>query len=122
MMTISGLPGKTGFEILEYIGSSSSDMSWWGPVTKTRYVFGGTRRVGYVDARDAAGLLQMGDNGRPNFRVYVKPEVAPQGTIPATNGHAVEIIVESAVVPAKTGAVAAEIAAPAKAKRAVKRK
>ena len=78
-IAVNGLPGKVGFEILEYIGPSSADMTWWGPFTHTtRYVFGGNRRVGYVDARDAPGMLQMGDNGRPNFRVYVKPAVVEQ--------------------------------------------
>ena len=72
------LPGQAGFEILEYIGASTSDMSWFGPVTKTRYVFGGNKRVGYVDIKDAPGMLGMADGGRRVFRVYVKaptPEV-----------------------------------------------
>lgn len=68
----SSLPGQAGFEILEYIGASTGDMSWFGPVTKTRYVFGGNRRVGYVDIKDAPGMVAMADGGRRVFRVYVK--------------------------------------------------
>lgn len=97
-MSLNGLPGKTGFEILEYIGPSSSDMSWWGPATKTRYVFGGTRRVGYVDARDAAGMLQMGDNGRPSFRVYVKPAIQEPAIEITVKEPAVEIVTEEPAV------------------------
>lgn len=67
------LPGQAGFEILEYIGAGTSDSSWFGPVTKTRYVFGGNRRVGYVDIKDAPGMVAMADGGRRVFRVYVKP-------------------------------------------------
>ena len=126
-MTISGLPGKTGFEVLEYIGSSSSDMSWWGPATKTRYVFGGTRRVGYVDARDAAGMLQMGDNGRANFRIYVKPEIVEQPVeiiveTVSPNGHAVEIIIEPEAATLAPPALVETTPKTAPSKRAVKRK
>jgi hypothetical protein len=35
-------------------------------------VFGGNKRVGYVDIKDAPGMLAMADGGRRVFRVYVK--------------------------------------------------
>lgn len=69
----TNLPGKDGFEILEYVGASSSDMTWWGPTTGTRYVFGGNRRVGYVDRRDVDKMVAIQDQGRKAFRVYQKP-------------------------------------------------
>lgn len=115
----SSLPGKTGFEILEYIGPSSSDMSWFGPATRTRYVFGGNRRVGYVDARDAPGMLQMGDNGRPTFRVYVKP-VVQEPAIEIKIDEKAPVLVVAGDIERKSE-VATTSPAPAK-KRAVKRK
>ena len=72
-MITSNLPGKDGFEILEYIGTNSGDMTWYGPETRTRYVFGGNRRVGYVDKRDVAKMVALVDQGAKVFRVYQKP-------------------------------------------------
>lgn len=77
----TGLPGRDGFEVLEYVGNSAGTMTWWGPVTRTRYVFGGTRRVGYVDARDAAGMLQMADQGQAAFRIYRKLVTKPAAIV-----------------------------------------
>lgn len=96
------LPGKTGFEILEYIGASSADTTWWGPATKTRYVFGGSRRVGYVDARDAAGMLQMNDHGQAQFRVYVKP-TAPELPVEVTIEESVLAMAGQSSTPKKRG-------------------
>lgn len=73
-MAATSLPGKDGFEILEYIGSSAGDMTWWGPESRTRYVFGGTRRIGYVDKRDVAKMVALVDQGQSVFRVYQKPK------------------------------------------------
>lgn len=73
MMAMS-LPGaRDGMEILEYIGTSASDMTWYGPESKTRYVFGGNRKVGYVDKRDVAKMVALVDQGKPTFRIYQKP-------------------------------------------------
>ena len=74
------LPGKAGMTRLEYIGRNMGDSTWWGPETNTRYVFGGNRRVGYVDNRDVAGMLEMKKENRPVFRRFrepPKPKAAP---------------------------------------------
>lgn len=57
----ASLPGKAGMVRLRYTGRNVGDTTWWGPETNTRYIFGGNRRVGYVDANDAAGMLEMRD-------------------------------------------------------------
>jgi len=67
------LPGKAGMTRLEYIGRNMGDSTWWGPETNTRYVFGGNRRVGYVDNRDVADMLKMQKEGRPVFRKFREP-------------------------------------------------
>jgi hypothetical protein len=75
-----GLPGGAGMTKLEYIGDNQGDTTWFGPVTHTRYVFGANRRVGYVDSRDAQGMLAMkGKDGKsPVFRVKVEqPKAVP---------------------------------------------
>lgn len=69
------LPGKDGFEILEYIGTNVGDMTWYGPESRARYIFGGNRRVGYVDKRDVAKMVALLDQGKKAFRVYQKPPV-----------------------------------------------
>ena len=62
---------------MEYIGRNQGDTTWWGPETETRYVFGGNRRVGYVDKADVAGMLKMQKEGKPVFRVF-RPPPKPQ--------------------------------------------
>ena len=72
------LPGREGMTRLEYIGGNAGDTTWWGPETQTRYVFGGNRRIGYVDSRDAAGMLAMKKDDRAVFRVYRPPKPKPK--------------------------------------------
>lgn len=58
----SGTPpalGSLGLTRLEYPGLLAL-ARWRGPVTGARYPFGVRRRVGYVDRRDAPGLLARG--------------------------------------------------------------
>jgi len=69
----ASLPGKAGMTRLEYIGRNAADTTWWGPETNTRYVFGGNRKVGYVDNADVAGMLAMKKDGKPVFRRYKPP-------------------------------------------------
>jgi len=69
----ASLPGKAGMTRLEYIGKNAGDSTWWGLVTNTRYVFGGNRRVGYVDSQDVAGMLAMKKDDKPVFRRYKEP-------------------------------------------------
>lgn len=82
MATRAALPGRDGFEILEYIGTSSSDMTWWGPETGQRYIFGGNRKVGYVDRRDVAKMVALKDRGKQVFQVYQKPAGGPKAETP----------------------------------------
>lgn len=83
-----GLPGAAaGFEILEYIGTNTADVTWTGPVTQHQYYLGGNRKLGYVDRRDVAAMVKFSDRGHPVFRVYVPPKPAK----PAAPAPAVEI-------------------------------
>lgn len=75
------LPGRDGMEILEYVGTSAGDMTWWGPVSQTRYIFGGNRRVGYVDKRDVEKMVALVDQGAKVFRVYQKPVEKPKAEV-----------------------------------------
>ena len=70
---------------LEYIGANQGNGTWFGPVTKTRYVFGASRRVGYVDSRDVDGMLAMkGKDGKSAvFRIKAeKPKTVPAPEVP----------------------------------------
>jgi len=69
-------PGEQGMTLVEYVGSNIAKESWWGPVTGTRYVFGGSRKVGYVDDRDLAEMLDLVHGRRPVFKRYVQPAPA----------------------------------------------
>lgn len=66
------LPGQSGMVILEYAGGNAGDETWIGPETRTTYLLGGSRKRGYVDKRDAPGLLALRDKGKPVF-VVVEP-------------------------------------------------
>ena len=83
---LSSLPGAEGFVTLEYKGTNSGDMHWYGPVTGTAYKAGGHTCLVSVDVRDAMmgnskhpGLLDLSDHGKPVFVEYAPPaQVAPQ--------------------------------------------
>jgi len=62
--------GEIGLVVIEYIGKNAADMVWFGSITGQRYDLGGIRTRGYIDRRDAPGLLAATDKvGRPVFRV-----------------------------------------------------
>ena len=47
---------------MEYTGAAPRPVAWPGEVTGCRYLFGGQRRVGLADTRDALRwLAQRGD-------------------------------------------------------------
>jgi hypothetical protein len=62
--------------MLEYIGASAGTQTWFGPVTGTRYLFGGNRKVGYVDGADADEMLILAKGRKPVFRVFEQPKKA----------------------------------------------
>jgi len=72
---------------LQYIGRNAGDSTWWGPVTNTRYVFGGNRKVGYVDNKDVTGMLAMKKEKRAVFRRFrppAKPKAPPVPVVKET--------------------------------------
>ncbi len=78
------LPGASGMLRIEYTGLNSGDMPWYGPATGTRYVFGGVRKTGYIDPKDARtgnkskpGLLEMYEHGKAQFRAAPLPAPVP---------------------------------------------
>ena len=72
-------PGADGMILIEYIGGNAGNQSWYGAITKTRYVAGGAKRRIYVDAADATtndprynpGFLQLTDHGSPLFQQVI---------------------------------------------------
>lgn len=76
---VARLTGQDGMVILEYRGTSEGVQTWRGPVTRTPYRFGRTRSQGYVDVKDAQGMLDISEQGARIFRVVSQPA----STIPA---------------------------------------
>jgi GT2 family glycosyltransferase len=102
--------GETGMVMLEYIGSNIGKETYWGPVTNTRYEFGGSKRVGYVDNRDADAMLSLVQGRRPVFKVYA----APKPVEPAVKVVVAPVAkVAAAPVPDDIDAAATAIAAAA---------
>lgn len=63
---------EPGMAFLEYIGGNTGNTTWWGPVTGTRYVFGGGRPVGQVYAEDVKGMVDIRLKRRPVFRRWTQ--------------------------------------------------
>lgn len=68
------MPGTDGMIAIEYVGGNQGKSSWYGAVTKTRYVAGGTLKKIFIDVRDAItdernnpGFLELMDHGQPIF-------------------------------------------------------
>lgn len=68
-------PGADGMKVIEYIGGNAGKMRFYGPVTKTRYIAGGTLKQIYVDERDlytgqkkTPGFLEMQEKGKFLFK------------------------------------------------------
>ena len=63
-------PGEVvGFVLLEYVGEAPNPRTWRGLETGCGYRFGGARRVGYVDKRDAIKFLAPRGGGKA-FKLY----------------------------------------------------
>lgn len=77
--------GSNGMIMLEYLANRAGTMPFYGVKTKTRYLFGGQRKMGWVDARDVDGFLQILDGKQPAFRVLeAAPAKAAAPKVPAT--------------------------------------
>jgi len=78
--------GQQGMVMLQYLGNKAGTISFYGSVTKTRYLFGGQRTVGYVDSRDVEGFVKLYEGKSPLFQVQQteEPKVykAAQSTSP----------------------------------------
>lgn len=68
-------PGADGMILIEYVGNNAGSSTWYGPVTRTRYVAGGSKKFLYIDPRDAftgitkaLGLLELSEHGHPLFK------------------------------------------------------
>lgn len=58
------LPTRHGMVRIRYVGRHSGLQTFWGATTNKRYEFGGAKREGEVDERDAPGFLAMTEGGR----------------------------------------------------------
>lgn len=55
--------------LIHYTGSNSGSMTWVAPGTGTTYLFGGSRRQGWVDDRDVEWFLSRRENGGALFAI-----------------------------------------------------
>lgn len=74
-MHVLEAPGSDGMILIEYVGGNAGKMPWYGAVTSTRYIAGGSLRQIYIDSRDAItnirnkpGMLELMDHGKPIFK------------------------------------------------------
>jgi len=63
----------TNMTLVEYQLQKSGTKAYVGPITKRTYVFGGSRRQGFIDTRDADAMLNMIENHQ---KVFEQVEVA----------------------------------------------
>ncbi len=88
------LAGRGGMVLMEYIGQNVAKVPWYGEVTGARYVTSGTRRLFYADQQDVAGLLDIVDGRKAQFRRYVAP---PPKVAPLQEAEVTEIVAEPAI-------------------------
>lgn len=84
------LPGQQGFVQLEYLLDRAGPQQYRGSTTGAIYVFGGQRKVGYVDPSDEPDLLNQIEGHKKAFRRVVA--TAPTAPLIAT--PAVEVIAQ----------------------------
>jgi len=77
-------PGADGMILIEYTGGNAGKMTFYGPVSGTRYVAGGVILKLYIDARDAItglkkqpGFLEMQEHGNFLFKAVEAEEPEP---------------------------------------------
>lgn len=91
--------GSEGMVSLEYLLHRAGPQVYHGDQTKTPYTFGGSRKVGYVDARDVPAFLELREGTAKVFRlaqVESAATVAPPAPAPV-------VIPETVAVPATMG-------------------
>jgi hypothetical protein len=69
------MPGGEGMLLIEYVGGNAGKMPYYGAITGTRYIVGGSQKRLYIDVRDALtgsksqpGFLEIVDHGTPLFK------------------------------------------------------
>lgn len=77
-MSSMNLVGQEGMTLVEYLGGNAGTQIWHSPITNTRYVFGGKRKVGFVDNRDVQWITTtFWEGDKKLFRVAsTQPEAA----------------------------------------------
>lgn len=77
-MSSVNLVGQEGMTLIEYLGSNAGTQTWHSPITNIRYVFGGKRKVGFVDNRDVQWITTtFWEGDKKLFRVATEqPEAA----------------------------------------------
>lgn len=72
-------------ELIEYQGGNFGVEQYIGKVSRAGYAFGGSRRQGWIDARDLTWFLSLKEAGKPLFRRVNEPEAEqPTTTEPET--------------------------------------
>lgn len=79
MNSMNNLVGQKGMTLVEYRGSNAGSQTWHSPVTNTRYVFGGKRKVGFVDNRDVQWITTtFWEGDKQLFRVASEQPAAAE--------------------------------------------
>lgn len=69
-MSSVNLVGQEGMTLVEYLGSNAGTNTWTSPITGAKYVFGGKRKIGFVDNRDVQWITtKFWEGDKPLFRV-----------------------------------------------------
>lgn len=95
--------------LIEYVGGNSGNSSWWGNVTSTRYIAGGTKRVIAINPLDLSGFLNIRKGRKPVFRQFrrqpaVKPVEVPKAAAEVANPSRPDDLTQISGVGDKTAA------------------
>lgn len=83
--------GQEGMAQLEYLPKRAGPQMYHGAITKTPYTFGGSRKVGYVDARDVPAFLELREGTQKVFRLSTPAPEAPAPSAPVIIPNTVPI-------------------------------
>lgn len=117
-MSSINLVGQEGMTLVEYLGGNAGTQTWHSPITHTRYVFGGKRKLGFVDNRDVQWITTtFWEGDKPLFRVgktqpaelVVDPKEASEVNPTAPGGP---VIGDAALNPPIAETAVVEVAAP----------
>ncbi len=70
------IPGSSGMVLIRYNGGNAGESSWWAGNPPVRYIFGGSKPLGYVAQNHVGFFLDQYEGAKPMF--ILEPVATPE--------------------------------------------